>query len=226
MEAAGVVPRPWTVIERVETAEGPLELRQRDERDFLITIAGRVLMNSLAHRSELVLGELGCGQARSRKAPTVAIGGLGMGYTLRGALDALPADARVRVIELNPVMERWCRGPIAHLSGFALEDPRVEVVLDDVALHLREVPARTYDAVLLDLYEGPHSHTDPVRDPFYGKHALSTFHRALKPQGTLAVWSEQSDRGYAERLRRAGFKPELLRPGRGGLRHAVYLAQA
>ena len=219
------MPRPWTIIERVQTPEGPLELRQRDERDFMITVAGRVLMNSLAHRSELVLGELGCREAAKGKAPVVLLGGLGMGYTLRGALDALPPTAQLTVIELNPVVERWCRGPIKHLSQEALDDPRVTVVCDDVARYLKVASPATYDAIVLDLYEGPNSATDAVNDPFYGRKALTLFARALKTRGTLAVWSEQTDRGFEERLRRSGFKPELLRPGRGGLRHAVYLAQ-
>lgn len=220
------MPRPWTVLDRVETAEGPLELRQRDEKDFLITIAGRVLMNSLANRSEVVLGELGCREARKKPAPNVLLGGLGMGYTLRGALDVLPKGAILTVVELTAAVEGWCRGPIKHLSGDALADPRVSVVLDDIARFLKAASPASYDAIVLDLYEGPHSHTDPVSDPFYGKKALAAFHRALKTRGTLAVWSEQTDRSFEERLRREGFKPELLRPGRGGLRHAVYLAQS
>lgn len=220
------MPRPWTVVDRIETSEGPLELRQRDEKDFLITIAGRVLMNSLANRSEVVLGELGCREARKRNAPAVLLGGLGMGFTLRGALDTLPKNASVTVIELTPQVEGWCRGPIAHLGGNALDDPRVRVIIDDVARHLKTASPASYDAIVLDLYEGPHSHTHPVDDPFYGKKALASFHRALKTRGTLAIWSEQTDKGFEERLRREGFKPELLRPGRGGLRHAVYLAQS
>jgi spermidine synthase len=219
------MPRPWTIIERVETSEGPLELRRRDQRDFLITVAGRVLMNSLAHRSELLLGQLGCAQAGGRASPRVVLGGLGMGYTLRGALDSLPAGARVVVVELNPVVERWCRGPIAHLSDHALDDPRVELVNGDVARYLAQAPGGSLDAVILDLYEGPHSGTHASDDPFYGSKALRTFKKALTPRGALAVWSEQTDRGFEERLRKAGLKPELLRPGRGGLRHAVYLAR-
>jgi spermidine synthase len=209
----------------VPTAEGPLELRQRDERDFLITVGGRVLMNSLAHRSELLLGELGCRQASTVRAPRVVVGGLGMGFTLRGALDALPAEAQVTVVELNPSVVGWCRGPIAHLSQQALDDPRVTVALDDVAALLSSSAPASLDAIILDLYEGPHSRTDPVNDPFYGRKALARFRSLLRAGGTLAIWSEQTDRAFEDRLRKAGFKSELLRPGRGGLRHAVYLAQ-
>ena len=193
------MPRPWTVIESVETEEGPLELRRRDDRDYLITIKGRVLMTSMAHRSELVLGDLGCERVKKRTAPCILLAGLGMGYTLRGALDALPDDAKVTVVELNPVVERWCRGPIKHLSGAALDDPRVELISGDVMDQARK-GVGCYDAIVLDLYEGPNNNHHPVNDPFYGTKAIAQLKAALKPKGTLAVWSEQSDRPYELRL--------------------------
>ncbi len=219
------MPRPWTTLEQVDTKEGPLELRQRDERDFLITISGRILMNSLAHRSEKVLGEVACRPLTS-KAPRVVLGGLGMGFTLRAVLDALPAQAALTVVELNPVVERWCRGPLAHLNDRALEDPRVELVIADVTTHLRSQQARSLDSIILDLYEGPNRATNPSSDPFYGTRALSAFKGLLKAGGTLAVWSEQTDRPFEQRLVKAGFKAETSRPGRGGLKHAVFLGRA
>ncbi len=218
------MPRPMTVVDSVMTEEGALELCRRDERDFLITIDRRVLMSSTAHRSELILGQLGCQAARELPAPHVLLGGLGMGYTLRGALDMLPASARVTVAELNSVVERWCRGPIAHLSGQALDDPRVCVVIADLMKQVREAPPGFYDAIVLDLYEGPNSSTHPVRDPFYGRTAISQFKAALRIGGMLAVWSEQSDAAFQGRLRDAGFKVEIARSGKGGFRYAVYLA--
>lgn len=221
---SSAMPRPWTVIESVETDEGPLQLRQRGEKDFLITVGRRVLMSSSAHRSEYVLGEVPSKAVASRPAPSVVIGGLGLGYTLRGALDALPPSARVTVVELNPVVERWCRGPIAPLTGHALDDSRASVINDDIMRHLRSAPA-TYDAIILDLYEGPNSRTHPTRDPFYSKAAIETMKSALKAKGVLAVWSEQSDRPFEQRMSKAGFKTELLRESRGGFHYAVYLGR-
>lgn len=218
------MPRPWTVIESVDTDEGPLELRQRGDKDFLITVGGRVLMSSSAHRSEYVLGEVPSKAVAARANPHIVIGGLGLGYTLRGALDALPPSARATVVELNPVVERWCRGPISVLTNGALDDPRTSVVNDDIMRHLRGTPG-TYDAIILDLYEGPNSRTHPVRDPFYSKSAIDTMKSALKPKGVLAVWSEQSDRPFEQRMSKAGFKTELLRESRGGFHYAVYLGR-
>lgn len=215
-----------TTLDAVDTPEGRLELRHRGGDDFLITIAGRVLMTSLARRSELALGELGCRRAARLGAPRVLLGGLGMGYTLRAALDTLPAGARIEVVELNPVVEGWCRGPLAHLTGAALEDPRVALSLGDVAQALAARPPASLEAILLDLYEGPHFATQGARDPFYGDRALARARRSLTPGGTLAVWSEEPDRPFEARLDRAGFRWERTRPGHGGRRHAVYLAEA
>ena len=191
----------------------------------MITISGRVLMNSLAHRSEKVLGEVAC-QPLTSPTPRVVLGGLGMGFTLRAVLDALPPKAALTVVELNPVVERWCRGPLAHLTDRALEDPRVELVMADVKTHLRTQKPGSLDSIILDLYEGPNRETNARSDPFYGTQALSFFKTLLKPGGTLAVWSEQSDRPFEQRMTKAGFKVETSRPGRGGLKHAVFLGRA
>ena len=124
--------RSWTVLDRVQTPDGVLELRRRADDDFLITIDGRVLMNSRAHRSELGLARLGC-KGLTEPSPSVLIGGLGMGYTLRAALDCLPTHARIVVAELNRCVLQWCEGPLAALTIDAVRDPRVEVRIEDVA---------------------------------------------------------------------------------------------
>ncbi|MEJ2137450.1 MAG: hypothetical protein P8X86_19660, partial [Desulfofustis sp.] len=129
--------RPWRIVDSIDTDEGLLDLRQRGETDFLITIDGRVLMNSTANMSEIVLAELACESLKNKKNPRVLVGGLGMGFTLKAAIDNLPADAEVVVAELNPIIVKWCRGPIAHYSGRAVDDPRVKVVIDDVAAIIR-----------------------------------------------------------------------------------------
>jgi len=222
------VTRPWHTIARAESESGALELRQRGDDDFLITVGGRVLMNSRAQRSELALASLGCAHLRGRRRPRVLVGGLGMGLTLRQALADLGPEARVTVAELNPAVVQWCAGPLHVLNGAALEDDRVHVEQADVALLIQEAGRASsdarFDAILLDLYEGPHAHTQARADPFYGSEALERTRAALQPGGVLAVWAEGPDRAFALRLRRAGFRTELSRPGRGGLRHAVYVA--
>lgn len=214
-----------TVVDSVMTEEGPLELCRRDDKDYLITIDRRVLMTSTAHKSELILGQLGCRFVQGLEVPNVLLGGLGMGYTLRGALDVLPPGAKVTVVELNEAVERWCRGPIAHLCDQALDDPRVRVVIADLMRQVVEAPAQFYDAIVFDLYQGPTPSTHPVKDPFYGSGAISQFKRALRPGGTLAIWSEQSEPSFEQRLKKAGFRVEIARSGKGGFRYAVYLAQ-
>ncbi len=114
--------KPWRQIDSVDTGEGLLELRQRGETDFLITIDKRVLMTSSATSSEIALAEQACAPLRDKKNPRVLVGGLGMGFTLKAAIDTLPADAEVVVAELNPTVLSWCRGPISHLTGGAVDD--------------------------------------------------------------------------------------------------------
>lgn len=219
--------RPWTTLDAVETEEGRLELRQRDTDDFLIVIDGRVLMSSRAHRSEVEVASLACERLVSRSRAKVLIGGLGMGYTLKAALEGLPEDAEVHVAELNEVVVRWCRGPLAPLTDDALRDPRVRVRHGDVSKIIRATPSKgRWSAIILDLYEGPHQASTDPGDAFYGRGALSSTRAALVDGGVFSVWSEERDRSFEGRLKRAGFQFEHVRSGRGGRRHPVYIATA
>jgi spermidine synthase len=220
--------QPWKTIDSISTDEGILELRQRGERDFLIMIGSQVLMNSLSNRSETVLGKLGCGHLKESESPRVLVGGLGMGFTLKAVLDALPPSAQVVVAELNRTVVEWCRGPLAPLTDAAVDDPRVTVEIGDVARRIRRSAVdggdSRFDAIVLDLYRGPHAKTHHSDDPLYGSRAIDNMRAALKPCGAVAVWGEQYDEGFDKRLRSAGFTVTTDRPGRGGLRHAVFLA--
>jgi spermidine synthase len=221
--------QPWRTIESISTEEGALELRQRGERDFLITIGPQVLMNSLANRSEVVLGEMGCAHLTGSEKPRVLVGGLGMGFTLRAVLDTLPATAVVVVAELNPTVVEWCRGPLAALTDNAVNDPRVSVEIGDVAHRIRRSAVNggeaRFDAIVLDLYRGPHAKSHYSDDPLYGSRAIENMRAALKPCGIVAVWGEQYDEGFDKRLKSAGFSVTTDRPGRGGLRHVVFMGQ-
>lgn len=220
------MPRPWTTVDRVDTAEGPLELRQRGEKDFVITVAGRVRMSSAEHRTERIVADVACQRLAGLAAPRVLLGGLGMGFTLRAALDSLPAAARATVVELNPVIERWCRGPLAVLTNNVLDDPRVTLVVGDVAKQIRIATAPAlWHAIILDLDEGPHAASESLEDPFYGYNGLTLSKRALLPGGILAVLSEERDRAFEERLATVGFSAERVPPPTAGARHIVYLAK-
>ena len=213
---------PWKTLATVATAEGALELRRRGECEFLIVIDGRVLMTTRDRRSEQALATLAC--AALTGSPRVLIGGLGMAYTLRAALDVLPATAEVVVAELTAAVADWCRGPLAPLTGAAVLDPRVAVVIDDVAAVIAGAPRGRYDAILLDLYEGPHAATQRADDPFYGRAALGKSHAALAPGGSLAVWSEEPDEAFSRRFTAAGFDVATHRLGKTRS-HIVYVGR-
>jgi spermidine synthase len=215
--------RPWQTLERIETPEGMLELRQRGAHDFLIVVGGRVLMTSQARRSEEALATLALRALPRDKRRHIVIGGLGMGYTLRAALDELPDAAKVTVVELNRDVAQWCRGPLAPLTDRAADDPRVTIVIDDVARHVANLEAGACDAILLDLYEGPHAATQSADDPLYGPTALARYHAALVAGGVLAVWSEEDDARFEQRLASGGWRAEKRRAGRGGRAHTIYL---
>lgn len=219
--------RPWQTIDSVDTEEGLLELRRRGEGEFVIMVGGRVLMNGAAHLTEAAVAELACRPIAGRPQPRVLIGGLGMGFTLRAALDHLPGKAEVVVAEINPVVVRWCQGPLAELTGRAVEDPRVSVAIENVAAVIAEAgrSGRPFDAVILDLYEGPRESGQGEDDPFYGRRALERTRAALAPGGVFAVWSEDADAAFEKRLAVAGFEVKRERPGKGGPRHVVYVAR-
>jgi len=220
--------QPWHTLDKVDTPDGVLELRKRGERDYLILINNRVLMNSSANRSELALGELAAKAVASLPSPRVLIGGLGMGLTLRATLDKLPDAAEVTVAELNSIVVKWCQGHLAGLANSVVRDPRVSIRIQDVASAIAQASqpgAKQFDAIIIDLYEGPGTSIDVILDPFYGSRALKKTIEALSPGGVFAVWGEAPDTAFEKRLAAAGFAFERKRPGKGGMRHVVYVAR-
>ena len=215
---------PWKVLASVATPGGELQLRQRNSREFLITVDGRVLMTSAERSSEQAVATLACKQLAATKGPRVLIGGLGMAYTVRAALDVLPKTAKVVVSELTAQVETWCRGPLAVLTRGAVLDPRVKVVIQDVARVIEQAPAGHYDAIVLDLYEGPHLAQKRENDPFYGRAALARSFAALAPDGVLAIWSEEINSVFKKRMIDAGFQTTVQHPG-GSRAYVVYLGR-
>lgn len=221
--------RPWETLATVVTRDGSLELRRRGEKDFLITIDGRILMSSATHRSEDALAKLACEPLREKSGARVLVSGLGMGYTLRAALDVLRDDAIVTVAELNPAVVEWCGGPLGELTQNAARDPRVKLEVADVSklvAHVAKNPRmHRFDAIVLDMYQGPQHQVGP-NDPLYGVYAVRRARDALTPTGTFAVWCEGPSMGFERALRGAGFRFTLEREGRGARTHHVYLAHA
>ena len=217
--------KPWEILALARTPDGSsLELRRHD-RDYVIHAAGYDLMTSRMHGSEDAMMAIACPHPRG--AARVLVGGLGMGYTLRGVLDLLPEDGEAVVGELVPEVVEWNRGPLGPLAGHPLDDPRVEVVLGDVSRIIRESDGQ-FDAILLDVDNGPGAPTQRGNSRLYTPAGLAAARRALRPRGGLAIWAIDNERGFERRLRAAGFTPSthlVTAHGTRGKRHTVFLGR-
>lgn len=204
------------------------ELRLFEEGDhYSIKIAGGGdLMSTRMHGSEDALARMACERIAPRANPRMLIGGLGMGFTLAAALERLPAAASVIVAELVPGVVAWNHGPLGQHAGFPLRDPRVEVRVCDVAELIGSAP-RAYDAIVLDVDNGPDGLTREGNDGLYSMSGLAKAYAALRPGGVLAVWSAHPDRKFTQRLRDSGFSVEEIpvrAHGNKGARHLIWLA--
>ncbi|HEY0572138.1 MAG TPA: spermidine synthase [Enterovirga sp.] len=218
---------PWVQLDRAEMpGGGELRLMQRGT-EFSIMLGRAELMNSRLSGSEEALATLAFAKLRDRQRPHVLIGGLGMGFTLRAALADLGPGARIDVAELAPAVIAWAHGPLAGIFGTSLADPRVTVREGDVGRLMRQSPS-TFDAILLDVDNGPEGLSREANDALYDMAGLGDARAALRPSGVLAVWSSGPDRRFTERLRRTGFRVEEVkvraRASGGGARHVIWLA--
>lgn len=218
---------PWEELGRAEVPgqRDPLVLARRG-REFVIRVGSRALMSSDAHGSEEVLAERACGIVATRASARVLVGGLGMGYTLAAALRTLASDAQVVVAEIVPAVIEWNRGPLADLAGRPLEDPRVLVHSGDVAAAI-SAGTGAFDAILLDVDNGPDGFTREGNDALYSLAGLRAARRALRAHGVLGLWSVAPSPAFTHRLTEAGFDAEehvvRARRDRGG-RHTLWLA--
>ena len=220
-----MVPRELLGTAEVPGGE-PLRLFRRGE-DFMIVLDRNELMNSRMSGSEEALATLALERLRA-PAPRLLIGGLGMGFTLRAALAALGRDARVVVAELVPGIIDWARGPMAALTAGCLDDPRVTLTLRDVAKVIATAPGK-YDAILLDVDNGPDGLTRDSNEGLYAASGLAAAKAALRRGGVLAVWSAAPDPAFARRLKSAGFAVEEIvlraRANGKGPRHVIWFAR-
>jgi spermidine synthase len=219
---------PWSLVATAPVPGAAEELRlMRRGGEFSIRLGANELMNSRLGGSEAALATLGCERLRSRKRAEILIGGLGMGFTLRAALAGLGAQARITVAELVPAVAAWARGPMADVFGDSLTDPRVRIHDGDVVPLIRDARA-AFDAILLDVDNGPAGLARSTNDGLYDAAGLSAAHAALRPGGVLAVWSAGPDADFARRLRQTGFGVEEVRArasgARGGARHVIWIA--
>ncbi len=195
--------------------------------DFMIVLDRNELMNSRMSGSEEDLASMACDRLGDRPSPHILIGGYGMGFTLRKALACVGPNARITVAEIVPEIIDWARGPMAALTAGCLDDPRVALLNGDVAFVIEDHQA-TYDAILLDVDNGPDGLVRDENNRIYSKTGLARARAALRPGGVLAIWSAAPDSVFMNRLRRARFDVEEVvthaRSNGKGPRHVIWFA--
>jgi spermidine synthase len=219
---------PWIQLDTATMPDGGGELRLKQRgSEFSIMLGTIELMNSRLSGSEEQLARLSFDRIKSHPKPHMLIGGLGMGFTLRAALDVVGDDARITVGELVPAVVEWARGPMADVFKGCLDDGRVDIALGDVGVTIGKAKAR-YDAILLDVDNGPEGLTRRKNDDLYSVAGLRVAKAALRPNGVLSVWSSAPDAGFTRRLRDAGFAVEELKVRAStkgsGARHVIWMA--
>jgi spermidine synthase len=197
--------KPLKKLATAQTPDGGELVLYQHDRDFSIQINGRGLMNSRQHASEMELARLGCAHLSGCAAPRVLIGGLGMGYTLRQTLDMLSADAHVIVSELLPVVVDWNREFLGALNDQPLEDKRTELVTGDIGQLLLRSTGK-FDAILLDIDNGPRAITDSGNQRLYSPAGIQACRGALRQQGCLAIWSAEPSKAFERLLMSCGFQ--------------------
>lgn len=217
--------KPWETLATTITPDGStLELRRHDD-EYVIRAEGYDLMTSRQHGSEDAMITLACPQPDAKAC--VLVGGLGMGFTLAATLSSLPATASVVVAELVPAVVDWNRGALGDLAGRPLDDPRTELVIGDVTDVIRASEGR-FDAILLDVDNGPDAPTQRGNDWLYGRAGLAAITRALRPAGALAVWSVRGGANFERPLTAAGLTASthaIPAHGRRGPRHVVFVGR-
>jgi spermidine synthase len=219
---------PWKQIDRARVPGADVELRLMKRGDeFSMKLGANELMNSRLSGSEEALATLACKRIEAVKAPHLLIGGLGMGFTLRAALAVLGPKARITVAELVPAVIDWAKGPMAEMFGDSLTDPRATVLSADVVAVIGS-HASVFDAILLDVDNGPEGLIRKANDALYDLKGLKAVRRALRPKGVLAVWSSGPNAPFSKRLRDAGFDVNEVAvratTKRSGARHVIWFA--
>jgi spermidine synthase len=212
--------KPWKTLFTATSPDGTPMLLQERDGEFSIRLAGSVLMTSRSHGSEDLLATLALRGLKTR-SPRVLVGGMGMGFTARAALDHMGPEGRVVVAELIPPVVEWNRtGPLGPPAGNPLSDPRCSVELGDVQAAIAKAPA-AYDAILLDVDNGPNAFTQKANSGLYSKKGLALTRAALRRGGVYALWSASPEEWFIRRLHEAGF---VGRMEKAGPRHVVFVA--
>ena len=219
---------PWVLIDSTRVPGADVELRlMRRGAEFSMMLGPNELMNSRLSGSEQALATLACRRIAQARRPDLLIGGLGMGFTLRAALNVLGSEARIVVAELVPAVIAWAKGPMAELFDGCLDDPRADICRADV-MDVIQSSTSAFDAVLLDVDNGPEGLTRQANDALYDLDGLKAIRRALRPRGVLAVWSSGPSTSFSGRLRAAGFQVDEVgvraTTKRRGAHHVIWFA--
>ena len=219
---------PWVQIDTARVPGAEVELRlMRRGTEFSMRLGSNELMNSRLSGSEQALATLACKRIGAVKGPHLLIGGLGMGFTLHAALAVLGSEARIMVAELVPAVIAWARGPMADIFGDSLDDARANVLCADV-IEVIKSHASAFDAILLDVDNGPEGLVRKANDALYNPKGLQSIRRALRPGGVLAVWSSGPHPAFSRRLRDAGFEVNEVgvraTAKRKGAHHVIWFA--
>lgn len=222
--------KPTVLVASAKTPDGVLELRLYEhDGDYSIRSGNVELMNSRMHGSEDALAQIACEEIQNDPSPRVLIGGLGMGFTLRAALDNLPANAKIIVAELIPEVVKWNREILSDLAKNPLADKRVKIQEEDVVDLIRS-GRNGYNAILLDVDNGPRKVFQSGNERLYNVKGLYNAYAALRPGGVLAIWSSGPDVFFTRRLRDVGFGVEEIKVrgragNKGGAHHLIWLAR-
>lgn len=222
--------KPFVLLAQARTSGGAELTLHSHDTHFYLRVNRQPLMGTNASESEKVLAELACARLGGKAGARVLIGGLGFGFTLRRVLESVGADARVEVAELLPEVVKWNREHLSALNGRLLTDPRVEVRVEDVYQIIARATVGEYDAILLDVDNGPVAMVDDGNGRLYQTQGLAAITRALKPKGRAAFWSASTDPAFAKRLRKAGFRVETVAakayPQAKRCTHTIFVADA
>lgn len=221
--------KPFRNLAQTRTPDGSVFSLHEHDGDFFLKLNGRQLMSTTSTTSELLLAQLPCQRLRGHAGTRVLIGGLGLGYSLRRVLELVGPGATVQVAELLPEVVAWNREFLGAVNGALLDDPRVKVIVGDVFEVIRRAPKPSYDAILLDVDNGPTSFVQAQNSRLYDRHGFDLIARALRPRGKVAFWSACEEPGFIHKLARAGFKAEGI-PCKAHERakrdaHVIYVAE-